>query len=178
MDERDEAPEPAAVDDAAVDDAALDAAAAELPGLIAARDLTGLARVLIQLDQSQSGYYFFGDHRRLQPLLDMGSGDVLDLIRQIGHQVLQSGAVRPSYLLCGLSETLPAEAVPLVCADWLAGMDRTAHVGDSGEVTRMARAFVASGTPLSSEIIAAIRRTVTTPLYGKTIPVDQGDLDL
>lgn len=171
----DETPDPADFDPADFD--AVMAAGAALPALAAARDLAGLSRILIRLDQAVNGYYFFDDERRLGPVLSMGSGDVTELIGLIGREV-RAGTARPGYLLHGLSETLPDEVVPLVCADWLAGMDRQGHAGYGHEMTRMARAFVASGTPLSPGVIATIRRTVTTPYYGKTTPPDPGDLEL
>jgi hypothetical protein len=176
MAEHDETPDPADFDPA--DSDAVTAAGAALPALIAARDLAGLARILIRLSQAAGGLYFLDDGRRqLEPVLSMGSSAVMELIALIGREV-RAGAVRPGYLLHGLSETLPDEAVPLVCADWLAGMDRRGNAGDGHEMTRMARAFVASGTPLPPGLIATIRRTVITPYYGKSIPPDPGELGL
>jgi hypothetical protein len=148
------------------------AAIASLPGLLAARDLAGLARVVIRLDWPQ---------RRIQPwnesyarlVWDLTTDDVIELIHLIAREIRGSGADRPAVLLSELSRLLPDEVLPDVCADWLTGADRHeggGGVGWGGEVVRMAAAYVASGTPLSPGVIATIRRMASHPAWsGKTV---------
>jgi Domain of unknown function (DUF4132) len=148
------------------------AAIATLPGLLAARDLAGLARVLVRLDWPQ-GRIQPWDESYARLVRGLTADDTIELIHLIGREVRGSGADRPAVLLSELSRPLPDEVLPDVCADWLAGADRHeggGGVGWGGEVARMAAACVASGTPLSPGVTAAIRRMASHPAWsGKTV---------
>ena len=148
------------------------AAIASLPGLLAARDLAGLARVVMRLNWPL-GRIQPWDESYVRLLRDLTTDDTIELIHLIAREIRGSGADRPAVLLSELSRLLPDEVLPDVCADWLTGADRHeggGGVGWGGEVARMAAAYVASGAPLSPGVIAAIRRMASHPAWsGKTV---------
>src|ERR1700722_14919980 len=112
MDERDEAFDaPAAV--------------ASLPGLFAARDLAGAARVFVRIDWPLGRVPSWGGSYAHE-VRDVTAGDAVELIHLIAREVRGSGAPRPAVLLGELSRLLPEEALPDVCVDWLAGAERYA----------------------------------------------------
>jgi Domain of unknown function (DUF4132) len=156
------------------DDEAFDrpAVIASVPDLYAARDLAGLARVLTRLDWPQGRIYPW-DSDLILYVRSIATDDVVELIHLIAREVRGSGADRPALLLSELSQMLPDEVLPDVCADWLTGADRHeggGGIGWGGEVARMAAACEASGTPLSPGVTAAIRRMASHPAWsGKTV---------
>ena len=96
MDERDEAFDaPAAV--------------ASLPGLFAARDLAGVAHVLVRIDWPLGRIPPWGGSYARQ-VRDITADDAAELIHLIAREVRGSGAYRPAVLLCELSRLLPDEA--------------------------------------------------------------------
>jgi hypothetical protein len=148
------------------------AAIASLPGLLAARDLVAVARVLVRLDWPQ-GRIQPWDESYARLVRDLTVSDVIELIHLIAREVRGSGANRPAVLLSELSQVLPDEVLADVCADWLTGAERHdggGGVGWGGEVARMAEAYVASGAQLSPGVIAAVRRMASHPAWsGKTV---------
>src|SRR6516225_661579 len=87
------------------------AAIASLPGLLAARDLAGVARVLVKLDWPQ-GRIQPWDESYARLVRDLTVSDVIELIHLIAREVRGSGAGRPSVLLGELSRMLPDEVLP------------------------------------------------------------------
>jgi hypothetical protein len=148
------------------------AAIASLPGLLEARDLAGIARVVISLDWPQ-GRIQPWDESYVRLIRELKADEVIELIHLMAREIRGSGADRPAVLLSELSRQLPDEVLPDVCADWLTGADRHeggGGVGWGGEAARMAAAYVALGTPLSPGLIAAIRRMASHPAWsGKTV---------
>lgn len=153
MDERDEAFD-------------VPAAVASLPGLLAARDLAGVAHVLVRIDWPLGRIPPWGGSYARQ-VRDITADDAVELIHLIAREVRGSGAYRPAVLLCELSRLLPDEVLPDVCVDWLAGADRYGGggVGWGGEVSRVVEACVASGGPLAPGLVAAIRRMADHPSW-------------
>ena len=149
------------------------AAIASLPDLYAARDLAGLARVLIRLDWVIGRIYPW-DQDYVLFMRSIPTDDVVELIHLIAREVREAGADRPAALLWELSLRLPDEVLPEVCADWLAGADRRddSHgVAWGGETARMAAACLASGIPLSPGVVAAIRRMASHPAWSSKGPL-------
>src|ERR1035438_6175396 len=87
------------------------AAIASLPGLLTARDLAGLARVLIRLDWPM-GRIQPWDESYVRLLRELTADDVIELIHLIAREIRGSGADRPAVLLSELSRFLPDEVLP------------------------------------------------------------------
>src|ERR1700743_3716848 len=151
------------------------AAIASLPDLYAARDLAGLARVLVRLDWVLGRIYPWDDDYVLF-VRSIPTDDIVELIHLIAREVREAGADRPAALLWELSLRLPDEVLPEVCADWLAGADRRddSHgVAWAGETARMAAACLASGIPVSPGVVAAIRRMASHPAWSGKGPLTE-----